>query len=84
MTNRAEMSTNKGKYKRTVDGMHGLGVSEWGEVQSIFKVPINFSPDVLDLSVIDRTPPSAYLGLLTEKWAAVPTRGEPVTPFNGS
>ena len=28
--------------------------------------------------IIDRIPPSAYLGLLTEKWSALPTRGEPV------
>ena len=58
----AEMSTNKGKYKWTVDGMHELGISEWGEVRCIFKVLINFSPDVLDFSVIDRTPPPPIWG----------------------
>ena len=81
MTNRAEMSTNKGKYKRTVDGMHGLGVSEWGEVQSIFKVPINFSPDVLDLSVIDRTPPPLFGVADGEMGRSSDKRGAPVTPF---
>ena len=28
--------------------------------------------------------PAAYLGLLTEKWAAVPTRGEPAPPLSTS
>ena len=61
--------------------MNWLGISEWGEVQSIFKVLIMFCPHVLDFSVIDRTPPPLFGVADGEMGRSSDKRGAPVTPF---